>query len=207
MSEHSFRSLLRALFTLAFALLISLSVFLENGPSSILYPQDFFAVLAGTCLGGIQGSSAAGLYIIAGCAGLKVFPGFSSGFKVFGSTAGGLLAGCFTGALASGLISGKPLMIEKQDSLRLWIKLFSAATAGFMIELFCIFLSAWNLEELNQIDFIQLTTQTAAKISVCVPLSFFARTPVARLLYPSGKSAEKEAEELIGRVRGNGGNK
>ena len=207
MSEHNFRSLLRALFTTAFAVLISVSVFVEKSLS--FFSQDFFSVLAGTCLGGIQGSSAAGLYIIAGCAGLKVFPAFSSGFEVFGSTQGGLIAGCFAGALAAGLISGKPFVHEKKNASRLLVKLAFAAAAGFLIELLCIFLAAWNCTELNQIDFFQLFTQTAAKLSVCIPLSFFIRTPVAQLLYPSGKSAEKEAEELMGWIKENktGGNK
>ncbi len=201
MSEHNFRSLLRALFTIAFSVLISVSVFAEKNSSFFL--QDFFAVLAGTCLGGIQGSSSAGLYIIAGCAGLKVFPGFSSGFEVFGSSSGGLIAGCFAGALAAGLISGKPFFLENTNSLKLWVKLGVAAAAGFLIEVLCIFLAAWNCTELNQIDFIQLVFQAAAKTAVCIPVSFFVRAPVSKLLYPSGKSAEKEAEELMGWVKKN----
>ena len=75
-------TMLLSVFTALFAALIAVSGFiavpLPGSPVPIVL-QNMMPILAAALLGGIQGAGAAGLFLLAGIAGLPVFSGGHSG--------------------------------------------------------------------------------------------------------------------------------
>ncbi|MDR2110674.1 MAG: biotin transporter BioY [Spirochaetaceae bacterium] len=73
-----------------------------------LVMQNLFSLLAGLILGPLLGGAAVGLYLAAGALGAPVFAGATGGFVHFFGPSGGFLPGYLLGAVAAGLIAGRP---------------------------------------------------------------------------------------------------
>ena len=130
---------IRSIFTAMFAALICISCFIAVpvGPGGIpIVMQNMLVILAGCLLGSVQGAAAAGLFLMAGGLGLPVFSGGRGGFAVLTGPTGGFLWGYFFGALAAGLIAGRPSAGSKDNrcfSAENILRLTAAAAAGFCI--------------------------------------------------------------------------
>ncbi len=70
--------------------------------------QNVLCILTGTILGGFFGCAPTALFLAAGLLGLPVYSGGTGGPAVWLGPTGGFLPGYFAGALAAGLIAGKP---------------------------------------------------------------------------------------------------
>ena len=201
MKETTLRNTLRSSCTLACSFLTGITVlFSFISRETSLQIQNMAAVLSGCILGGINGSSAAGIFMMAGILGLPVFPGFESGFAEFTSENGGWLWGFFTGALVSGLVMKHPAPYEKKD-IPAFIKAAAASAAGLAASYIPGLL--WYLHSTGESAFsilkahlLFLNIQTA-KTAACTVLTVFLRPPAARLMYPGLESALKEQNELM----------
>lgn len=127
---------LRSLFVALFAALISVGclIAIPVGPGGIpIVLQNMIAVLAACLLGNIHGAASVGLFLIAGALGLPVFAGGRGGFAHILGPTGGFLTGYFLGALATGLIAGRPSVSEKKIQIKNVLRLTAAVFAGFII--------------------------------------------------------------------------
>ncbi|MBE6354142.1 biotin transporter BioY [Treponema sp.] len=205
MKETTLRNALRSSCTIACSFLTGITVlfsFISNETS--LQVQNMTAVLSGCILGGINGSSAAGLFIMAGILGIPVFPGFESGFAAFTSENGGWLWGFFTGALVSGLIIKHPAPYEKAVP-GTFIKAAAASAAGLAASyipglLWYLHSSGDSACDILKSHILYLNIQVA-KTAVCTVLTVFLRPPAARLMYPGLESALKEQNELMEKLK------
>ncbi len=118
--------------TLLLAALISLSSFVSIpilGTNIPLVLQNMLCVLAGCLLGGIQGSGATGLFLVAGSLGLPIFSGNAGGIAVITGPTGGYILGYFFASLLAGQIAGKP---NKEEATPI-SKIAMGASLGFVI--------------------------------------------------------------------------
>ncbi|MBO4404716.1 MAG: biotin transporter BioY [Treponema sp.] len=207
MSELRLRRTIRSSFTLISALLITLASVFSSGSfeSGFLSVSDAAAVFAGAVTGGIQGASSAGLFLLAGCAGLPVFPFNHSGSAFLSSPYGGYVCSCFFSALVSGLICGKPSLREKPSMVSVWLRTAIAVLSSFAV--YIAVSSIWEIAASDS-DFYSVIIKNArllpffcAKASVCVPAAVFLRPPAAKLMYPEGEKALKEQEEIIQKIK------
>jgi biotin transport system substrate-specific component len=90
--------------------------------------QNFFALLAGLCLGPLLGSLSTALYLAAGALGAPVFAGASGGMARLLGPTGGYLLGYLFAALVAGLIAGQP---RTDRRCPLW-RLIPAAALGLL---------------------------------------------------------------------------
>jgi biotin transport system substrate-specific component len=105
------------------ALIIFFAVLTTTG-AYIAYPigpipismQNFFILLSGLVLGPLMGSSAVGLYLLAGILNFPVFALGGGGFARFAGPAGGYFVGYLFAALTAGLIVGSPTGGPKADA-------------------------------------------------------------------------------------------
>ncbi|MCR5218768.1 biotin transporter BioY [Treponema sp.] len=205
MKERTIRNSFRSLGTLTFSLLTGLSVLLSfHSRESAMEVQNLLAVMAGCVLGGVNGSSSAGIFLMAGIAGLPLFPGFEKGFESFTAADGGWLWGYFTGALAAGLILKHPSPFERKDK-GIWIRTILAVTAGLFFSyipglLWYIKSSGENPGLIIQRHLLKLNLQLG-KAAVCTASSIILRPLAAKLMYPGLESALKEEEELMEKLR------
>lgn len=144
----------RAVFIILFAAIIGAGCFISIPlPGGVpITVQNMAAILAALVLGGTDGFIACALFLLAGLLGLPVFSGGRGGAAVLMGPTGGFLIGYAAGALATGLIAGRPTgMMPKQTASdgnggkaagaygkkREAVRLFAASIAGFAIILMC----------------------------------------------------------------------
>jgi biotin transport system substrate-specific component len=127
---------LRSVFVALFAALIAAGCFIAIpiGPAGVpIVLQNMIAILSACIMGGIQGAAAVGLFLAAGALGIPVYSGGHGGVAHLAGPTGGFLIGYFFGALAAGLIAGKPSPDENKVRISQIIRLTFAALAGFVI--------------------------------------------------------------------------
>ncbi len=107
----------------------------KTGPVPITF-HNAAAILLGILLGPAGGAGATGLFLLAGTAGIPLFPGWTGGFTVFKTVTGGYLAGYFIGAVVSGLCT---LKLKDSDN---GIKAFPAILHGCISGILCSFIPA-----------------------------------------------------------------
>lgn len=95
--------------------------------------QNALCILTGVLLGGFLGGAPAALFLLAGLIGLPVYSGGSGGIAVWLGPTGGFLPGYLLGALAAGLIAGKPSVTEKKIMLKTALRVTAAIVAGMVI--------------------------------------------------------------------------
>lgn len=95
--------------------------------------QNVLCILTGVLLGGFLGGAPAALFLLAGLIGLPVYSGGSGGIAVWLGPTGGFLPGYLLGALAAGLIAGKPSVTEKKITLKTALRVTAAIAAGMVI--------------------------------------------------------------------------
>ncbi|MDR0823267.1 MAG: biotin transporter BioY [Endomicrobium sp.] len=116
-----------------FAALIVVSCFIAIPAGALGIPivlQNMMVILSGLLLGGARGAVAVGLFIVLGALGLPIFSGGRGGLAVLLSPTGGFIAGYFFGALAAGLIAGKPTVSKKSFQ---YTRIALAAIIGFAL--------------------------------------------------------------------------
>ena len=125
---------LRIAFIAMFAAIISFSGFIKIplGPIPIVL-QNVFCILCAVLLGGIFAGAPVLLFLAAGLIGLPVYSGGTSGIAVWAGLTGGFLYGYLFGAVAAGLIAGKPSVYEKKLSAALVLRITAAVLAGMII--------------------------------------------------------------------------
>ncbi len=127
---------IRFVFTVMFAAVISAGCFISIpvGASGIpIVLQNMFVITAACTLGGTGGFWASIIFISAGILGLPVFSGARGGLAHLMGPTGGFIIGYAAGALAAGLIAGKPSPDEKKPEFIRMARTSLAAAAGFMI--------------------------------------------------------------------------
>ena len=102
------------------------------GPVPIVL-QNALCILTAVLLGGIFAGTPAALFLLAGLIGLPVYSGGSSGIGVWMGPTGGFLLGYLLGAIAAGLIAGKPSVTDKKITLGLALRVSLAMIAGIVI--------------------------------------------------------------------------
>ena len=75
----------------------------------------------------------AALFLLAGLIGLPVYSGGSGGIAVWLGPTGGFLPGYLLGAVAAGLIAGKPSVAEKKLSAKTVVRVSVAVVVGMVI--------------------------------------------------------------------------
>ena len=80
--------------------------------------QSILCILSGVLLGGIVGAAPTALFLLAGLIGLPVYSGGTSGIAVWLGPTGGFLPGYLLGAVAAGLIAGKPSANELKKIIK-----------------------------------------------------------------------------------------
>ncbi|QTQ16391.1 biotin transporter BioY [Treponema parvum] len=123
-------------FIAAFAALIGAGAFIAIPAGVTVVPivmQNMFAVLSGCLLGGLNGGAAALLFVLAGTLGLPVFSGGRSGVAHILGPTGGFLIGYILAAAISGLIAGKPKILQKTGKVKYVLRIAVSAAAGFVV--------------------------------------------------------------------------
>ncbi|MBO4508039.1 MAG: biotin transporter BioY [Spirochaetaceae bacterium] len=95
--------------------------------------QNILCILTGVLLGGILSGAPAALFLLAGLIGLPVYSGGSGGIAVWLGPTGGFLPGYLLGAVAAGLIAGKPSVAEKKLSAKTVVRVSVAVVVGMVI--------------------------------------------------------------------------
>ena len=128
------RKTLLPAFIALFAAVICVGCFImiPLGPVPIVL-QNALCILTAVLLGGIFASAPAALFLLAGLIGLPVYSGGSSGIGVWMGPTGGFLLGYLLGAIAAGIIAGKPSVTDKKITLGLALRLSLAMIAGIVI--------------------------------------------------------------------------
>jgi biotin transport system substrate-specific component len=134
-------------FTALFAALICLSSFwtIPLVPGIPLVMKNLVIVLSGVLLGAWRGAAAAALFLLAGVLGLPVFAN-AGGVAAFLSPAGGYMIGYVLGALAAGLVAGRPMVRDKKPGFLYSLRIAAALFLGFTVILLC---GAFRLMYLN----------------------------------------------------------
>ena len=200
----------RAIGVLSGALVIMISSILQlpaqGLPMNLL---NFSCILCAALLGGLSGTGSVGIFIMAGCLGLKVFFGHGSGFAFFTSDLGGFVIGLFASSVATGLVAGFPYADNNGKTVSSAIRIIVGILLGFAvfyipgIIMYRRFMDdagspislAQSLEVLVKPN-LPLDLTTAALVSI---LTFLLRPAVQKHLYPD--SREDEMMERIGNSR------
>lgn len=95
--------------------------------------QNVLCILCAVLIGGFLGAAPTALFLLAGLIGLPVYSGGTGGIAVWLGPTGGFLPGYLLGALAAGLIAGKPDVAEKKITAGGVIRLTLAITAGMVV--------------------------------------------------------------------------
>ena len=95
--------------------------------------QNALCILCAVLLGGFLGSAPTALFLLTGLIGLPVYSGGTGGLAVWLGPTGGFLPGYFLGAMAAGLIAGKPVVSEKKLSVMVAVRVSVAVVAGLVI--------------------------------------------------------------------------
>ncbi len=125
---------LRISFIALFAAIICVGCFIRIPIGVIpIVLQNVLCILCGVLLGGWLAGAPTALFLLAGLIGLPVYSGGSSGLAVWMGPTGGFFPGYLIGAIAAGLIAGKPCVEEKKLSWRLALRVSLAVVAGMVI--------------------------------------------------------------------------
>ena len=128
------KNLLKTTFTALFAAIICIGSFMKIPVGVIpIVLQNMLCILSAVVLGGIYGATPTLLFVIAGAIGLPVFSGGSGGLATLFGPTGGFIIGYLLGAVAAGLIAGKPSVSEKKLSKKTVIRVSAAFVAGAII--------------------------------------------------------------------------
>ena len=128
------KNLLKTTFTALFAAIICIGCFMKIPVGVVpIVLQNMLCILSAVVLGGIYGAAPTLLFVIAGAIGLPVFSGGSGGLATLFGPTGGFIIGYLLGAVAAGLIAGKPSVSEKKLSKRTVIRVSAAFVAGAII--------------------------------------------------------------------------
>ena len=128
------RSILKVSFVALFAAIICAGCFIRIPLGVIpIVLQNILCILCAVLLGGVLGCAPVALFLLAGLIGLPVYSGGTGGLAVWLGPTGGFLPGYFLGALAAGLISGKPDVSEKKLTVKLVVRVCLAVVIGVVI--------------------------------------------------------------------------
>jgi biotin transport system substrate-specific component len=185
----------RGVFTALFAALICLSSFwtIPLVPGIPLVMKNLVIVLSGVLLGSWYGSAATLLFLLAGVLGLPVFAN-AGGIAAFLSPAGGYMAGYVLGALAAGLVAGKPGIRDKKPGALYSLRIAAALFLGFAIILFCGALRLMHMgrpenpEEMLGLflgGILPFIPGDLIKFALSVPLALTLRPVAARYVNPA----------------------
>jgi biotin transport system substrate-specific component len=182
-------------FTALFAALICLSSFWTVPwiPGVPLVMKNLVIVLSGVLLGTWYGAAATALFLLAGVLGLPVFAN-AGGIAAFLSPAGGYMAGYVLGALAAGLVAGRPAIQDKKPGLLYSLRIAAALFLGFTLILLC---GAFRLMYLNGGGetsrgmaflggILPFVPGDLIKFVLSVPLALALRPVAARYINPAG---------------------
>jgi biotin transport system substrate-specific component len=196
MSKSSGRN--RFVFIALFAALISVAsvIAIPAGPLAVpIVMQNMMALLSGAILGGGTGAAATALFLLAGLLGAPVFSGGGGGIaRLLGAT-GGYLAGYLLGALATGLLLGRPSVAEKPRFLHI-AKVTLSLIAGNALVYLCGVLWLARFMRKDSVDFVRTLPGALAagalpfipgdivKLVLSVALTLALRPVAARYLNP-----------------------
>ena len=128
------RSILKVSFVALFAAIICAGCFIRIPLGVIpIVLQNILCILCAVLLGGVLGCAPVALFLLAGLIGLPVYSGGTGGLAVWLGPTGGFLPGYFLGALAAGLISGKPDVSEKKLTVKVVARVCLAVVTGVVI--------------------------------------------------------------------------
>ena len=128
------RSILKVSFVALFAAIICAGCFIRIPLGVIpIVLQNILCILCAVLLGGVLGCAPVALFLLAGLIGLPVYSGGTGGLAVWLGPTGGFLPGYLLGALAAGLIAGKPDVSEKKLSAKIVVRVSLAVIAGMVI--------------------------------------------------------------------------
>lgn len=212
------KSFLRSFSTLLGALFICLGVFTSKSAvdNEIIYSaQNLIVILVSSCLGKFSGAGATGIFIIAGCLGLKVFPGFLSGFISFSNENAGFILGYFIASIVTGIIVGEPSEYEaKFSSKKLFLNLLAIILGFLIIEIsgilwFCNSTNYNFFKDFPKVfsDLIKpYILNEIIKIFIVIFITSLLRPIIAKILYPISEN-EKEAQALLEKMKKKSENK
>lgn len=95
--------------------------------------QNAMCIMTAVLLGGLWGAAPTALFFVVGVLGLPVFSGGQGGFQVLMNINGGFRVGWVVGALAAGIISGRPSVTEKSIKWQNVVRLAVAVFAGMLL--------------------------------------------------------------------------
>lgn len=212
------KTLLRSFSTLFAAVFICLGVFTSKKAvdNQIIYSaQNLIVILVSSCLGKFSGAGATGIFMIVGCLGLKVFPGFLSGFASFSNENAGFILGYFVASLITGLIAGEPSEYEsKFESKKFFFNVLAIILGFFIIET-CGILWFCNSTNYNFFkDFPKVFSDLIKpyifneiiKIFIVIFITTLLRPIIAKILYPISEN-EKEEKALLEKMKKKSENK
>ena len=128
------RSILKVSFVALFAAIICAGCFIRIPLGVIpIVMQNILCILCAVLLGGVLGCAPVALFLLAGLIGLPIYSGGTGGLAVWLGPTGGFLPGYFLGALAAGLISGKPDVSEKKLTVKVVVRVCLAVVTGVVI--------------------------------------------------------------------------
>ena len=134
MKARSTHTTLKISFIALLAAIICIGCFIKIPLGVIpLVLQNVLCILSAVLLGGFTGAAPTALFLLAGLAGLPVYSGGTGGLSVWLGPTGGFLPGYLLGALAAGLIAGRPSLSEKKISAKNIIRLSLALLSGMII--------------------------------------------------------------------------
>ena len=159
--------------------------------------QDALCILTGCLLGGFTAAVPSILFLLAGLAGLPVYSGGTCGIAVWLGPTGGFLAGYLLGALAAGLIAGRPSVTQKKFSATQIIRVTLAIIGGTVVLYIpgVIHFARWAVSNSKvPADSTTLSYTIAAcvtpfipgellKMAVEIPVALTVRPILARYLY------------------------
>lgn len=212
------KSFLRSFSTLLGAVFICLGVFTSKSAvdNEIIYSsQNLIVVLVSACLGKFSGAGATGIFIIVGCLGLKVFPGFLSGFISFSNENAGFILGYFIASIITGIIVGEPSEYEAKFSSKKFFLNLLAIISGFLIIEISGILWFCNSTNYNFFkDFPKVFSDLIkpyilneiVKIFIVIFITTLLRPIIAKILYPISEN-EKEVQALLEKMKKKSENK
>jgi biotin transport system substrate-specific component len=183
-----------SVFIALFAALICLSGFwtVPLVPGIPIVMKNMVIVLSGVLLGTWYGAAAAALFLLAGILGLPVFAN-AGGVAAFLSPAGGYMIGYVLGALAAGLVAGKPKIRDKKPGFLYSLRIAAALFLGFTVILLC---GALRLVYMNSLPetaalkvflggIVPFVPGDSIKFVLSVPVALALRPVAARYINPA----------------------
>lgn len=200
------KTALRSAIVAFFAAIICASSFFRipvPGIVSGIVIQNALCVMTAVLLGGLWGAAPTALFFVVGVLGLPVFSGGQGGFQVLMNINGGFRIGWVVGALAAGLIAGRPLVTEKKVSVKNVIRLAVAVFAGMLLLYFpeVFYVIGFKHAELGADGAVKLFVTAffapfllvdSIKAVVVILISLKLRPVVAMYLYEPEENMEQD---------------